>query len=106
LGGTFGLGIIGARDFLGVLRIFGLVILSVCLIAPLLALAFVKWIGRGIKKMMAKQKQQAAMKPVISKNIPVQQKEPTPVETAADAVAEPAPVKEKKTAAREKEARP
>ena len=103
-GGTFGAGLIAAHNVLGVLIIFGFVVLSICFIAPLLMLAFVKWIGRSIKKMMAKQKQQAAMKPVMSKNIPVQQKEPAPVETAADAIAEPAPVKEKKTAAKEKEA--
>ena len=34
LGGTFGLGIIGARDFLGALRIFGLLIISIILFLP------------------------------------------------------------------------
>ena len=103
LGGTFGLGIVGARDFPGVLRIFGLAVLSVCFIAPLVMLAFVKWIWRTIKNILAKQKRKAAMKPAIVRNVPPQ-KESAPVETAADAVAEPAPVKEKKTAAKEKEA--
>jgi S-DNA-T family DNA segregation ATPase FtsK/SpoIIIE len=104
LGGTFGLGIIGARDFLGVLRIFGLIVVSVCFIAPLLMLALVKWIGRSIKNILAKQKQKAAMKPVIVRNVPQQEKEPAPVETTVGAAAEPAPVKEKKTTAKEKEA--
>jgi hypothetical protein len=34
LGGTFGLGIIGARDFLGALRIFGLLIIGIILFLP------------------------------------------------------------------------
>ena len=33
-GGSFGLGIIGAQDFLGALRIFGFLLLSICFIAP------------------------------------------------------------------------
>ncbi len=103
LGGTFGLGIIGARDFPGVLRISGIVLVSVCFIAPRVMLAFAKWIGRSIKNLLAKQRQKSAQKPAIFRNMP-QQKEIAPAEAATDAAAEPAPVKEKKAAAKEKEA--
>jgi S-DNA-T family DNA segregation ATPase FtsK/SpoIIIE len=104
LGGTFGAGLIVAHNPLGVLIILGLVILSVCFIAPRVVLAFAKWIGRSIKNIMAKQRQKAAEKPAVFRNVPQQQKEIVPVEAAANAAAEPAPVKEKKAAAKEKEA--
>ncbi|MGB7725140.1 MAG: DNA translocase FtsK [Dehalococcoidales bacterium] len=103
LGGTFGLGIIGARDILGVLRIFGLVLLSVCFIAPRLILALIKWIGRSIKNIFARQRQKAIMKPIVFRNVGQPTKETTPLETIADAAAESALVKEKKSAAKEKE---
>jgi S-DNA-T family DNA segregation ATPase FtsK/SpoIIIE len=103
LGGTFGLGIIGARDILGVLRIFGLVFLSVCFIAPRLILALIKWTGRSIKNIFAKQRQKATMKPIVFKNVGQPPKEITPLETITGITAEPAPVKEKKSAAKEKE---
>ena len=100
-GGTFGLGIIGAHDFLGALRIFGLLLLSVCFIAPRIVLAFLKWIARTYKNVMAKQRQKAVMKPVTYKKVSPPSKEVTPLETAA--VTEPALVKEKKPVAKEKE---
>ena len=104
LGGAFGYHIIGDYNIWGVARIFLLVVLSVCFIAPRVMLAFAKWIGRSIKKLMAKQRQKAVEKPAVFRNVPQQQKEIVPAEAAADAAAEPAPVKEKKAAAKEKEA--
>ena len=100
-GGTFGLGIIGAHDFLGVLRIFGLLFLSVCFIAPRLILALIKWIVRSIKNVLAKQRQKAAMKPIIYKKFTPQPKEIIPVEKLPEANI--TSIKEEKPAAKQKE---
>jgi len=104
LGGAFGYHLIGDYNIWGVARIFLLKVISVCFIAPRVMLALVKWIGRSIKKLMAKQRQKAVEKPAVFRNVPQQQKEIVPAEVASEAAAEPAPVKEKKAAAKEKEA--
>ncbi|MFY9814573.1 MAG: DNA translocase FtsK, partial [Dehalococcoidales bacterium] len=104
LGGAFGYHLIGDYNIWGVARIFLLTVISVCFIAPRVMLALVKWIGRSIKKLMAKQRQKAVEKPAVFRNVPQQQKEIVPAEVASEAAAEPAPVKEKKAAAKEKEA--
>jgi S-DNA-T family DNA segregation ATPase FtsK/SpoIIIE len=101
-GGTFGSGIIGAHDFLGALRIFGLLLLSVCFIAPRLVLALLKWISRTYKNVVAKQRQKAVMKPVTYKKVIPQSKDTAPLEAAI--ITEPSIVKEKKPAVKEKEA--
>ena len=99
-GGSFGLGIIGAQDFLGALRIFGLLLLSVCFIAPRPVWSSVKWIGRSFKNIIARNRQKAAMKQMVFREI-------TPLkETAAVDIlseTEPTPAKEKKPAPKEKE---
>ena len=99
-GGSFGLGIIGAQDFLGALRIFGLLLLSVCFIAPRPVWSAVKWIGRSFKNIIARNRQKAAMKQMVFREI-------TPLkETAAVDIlseTEPTPAKEKKPAPKEKE---
>ena len=99
-GGSFGLGIIGAQDFLGALRIFGLLLLSVCFIAPRPVWSVVKWIGRSFKNIVARNRQKAAMKQMVFREIT------PPKETAAvDLLSEtePTPVKEKKPSVKEKE---
>ena len=99
-GGSFGLGIIGAQDFLGALRIFGLLLLSVCFIAPRPVWSAVKWIGRSFKNIIARNRQKAAMKQMVFREIT------PPKETAAVDIlseTEPTPAKEKKPAPKEKE---
>ena len=98
--GTFGLSIIGAHNFLGVLRIFGLLFLSVCFIAPRLVLALLKWIGRSIKNILAKQRQKAASKPIVYKNITLPTKETAPPSKSEEI--EPSLVAEGKPAAKVK----
>ena len=68
-GGSFGLGIIGAQDFLGALRIFGLLLLSVCFIAPRPVWSAVKWIGRSFKNIIARNRQKAAMKQMVFRKL-------------------------------------
>jgi len=99
-GGRFGLGIIGAQNFLGALRIFGILLLSVCFIAPQLVLALGKWIVRSIKNAIAKNRQKAAMKPMVFREITPPKKTP-----AVDILSttEPTPVREKKPTSKEKE---
>ena len=99
-GGRFGLGIIGAQNFLGALRIFGLLLLSVCFIVPRLMLALVKWIGRTIKNAIAKNRQKAAMKQMVFREIT-----PPKELTAGDILSEtePTPLREKKPPVKEKE---
>ena len=99
-GGRFGLGIIGAQDFLGALRIFGLLLLSVCFIAPRPVWSAVKWIGRSFKNIVARNRQKAVMKQMVFREIT------PPKETAAVDIlseTEPIPAKEKKPAIKEKE---
>jgi DNA segregation ATPase FtsK/SpoIIIE, S-DNA-T family len=95
-GGSFGMGIIGGQDFLGVLRILGLLFLCVCFIAPRQVWAALKWIGRGTKNVIAKQRPKPRMQPVVFKNITQQPTEIIPLESTAGT--EPAPGKEKKPA--------
>ena len=109
-GGTFGLGIIGDHDFAGVMRIFGLLFVSVCLIAPRLILAAGKWIVRTVRAAIARQQLKAVMKPMNAKKATTQEKAAVvPADTAAEAeaVAATAAAKEKKVpaaAGKEKEA--
>jgi S-DNA-T family DNA segregation ATPase FtsK/SpoIIIE len=57
LGGSFGQDIIGNPDFLGALRLLGLVILGIILVAPRVCLRltsrFFSWLGRKLKKRAA-----------------------------------------------------
>ena len=94
LGGSFGYSIIGDYNIWGVLRVFGLIFLSVCCIAPRLILALVKWIGRSIKNILARQRQKTAISPVVVKNVAIPVKDIIPTEPALEA--EPTSVKEKK----------
>ncbi|MFC1952024.1 DNA translocase FtsK [Chloroflexota bacterium] len=54
LGGSFGLRLIGTQGFIGILRILGLVLLGVILVAPRvcfrLVVAFILWLGRQFKR--------------------------------------------------------
>ena len=54
VGGSFGRGIIGQADFLGALRLVGLVILGIILVAPVvswrLLTRFFSWVGEKLKK--------------------------------------------------------
>jgi S-DNA-T family DNA segregation ATPase FtsK/SpoIIIE len=54
LGGSFGQGIIGNPDFLGALRLLGLVVLGTILVAPRVCLRltarFISWLGRKLKR--------------------------------------------------------
>ena len=54
VGGSFGRGIIGNADFLGALRLVGLIILGIILVAPAfclhLATRFITWVGEKLKK--------------------------------------------------------
>ena len=103
-GGIFGLGIIGAHDFLGVLRIFGLLFVSVCLIAPLMILATAKWIVKSIRSAIARQRLKAMIKPVNVKKVEAPEKETAhTAETTAQTETATAPVKEKKATAPAKE---
>ena len=99
-GGRFGLGIIGAQDFLGALRIFGFLLLSVCFIFPRLILALGKWIGRSFKNIIARNRQKAAMKQMVFREIT-----PPKETTATDILSEtePTPAKEKKPPVKDKE---
>ena len=57
LGGSFGQGIIGANVFLGALRLLGLVVIGVILIAPRVCLRltarFISWLDRRLKQRAA-----------------------------------------------------
>ncbi len=57
VGGSFGLGIISSRSFVGVLRILGLVIIGVVLIAPgvsfRLGAKAASWLGKRIKSLLS-----------------------------------------------------
>jgi len=57
LGGSFGLIIIGQQGFVGVLRLLGLVILGVVLVAPRvcfrLVVRFILWLGRQLRRQPA-----------------------------------------------------
>jgi S-DNA-T family DNA segregation ATPase FtsK/SpoIIIE len=107
IGGSFGMGIIGDVSFVGALRVFGLLALSVAFIAPKVYIAIGKWIVRMIKKIIEKRRQAALAKPVVTKDVKPNPQEIVPVEQAAaaeaEAAAQPAQVKEKKAAPKEKD---
>ncbi|MBN1643629.1 MAG: DNA translocase FtsK, partial [Dehalococcoidales bacterium] len=108
LGGSFGLGIIGDQNFPGALRIFGILLASLLLVAPQLLIYFVKWVVKWLTRTIANARnrrlQRATMKPIVYKKLSMPFKEtpdgtgpmvtetPTPKETKA-------PAKEKETAA-------
>ncbi|GAI00004.1 unnamed protein product, partial [marine sediment metagenome] len=54
LGGSFGRNIIGSPDFVGALRLLGLVVIGIILVAPgvcfRLLLSFTSWVGEQLKK--------------------------------------------------------
>ncbi|MCX6003711.1 MAG: DNA translocase FtsK [Chloroflexi bacterium] len=102
MGGTFGKGIIGAKDCPGAMRIFALLLASVLLIAPQLLLYLVKWIGRTITNARARRRQKAAMKPIIYKRVSLPPKETGPI-TKPSGTETPSP-KESKTGTKENEA--
>ena len=101
IGGTFGQGIIGARNFPGALRVFGLLLLSIAFIAPQLYVALCKWIVQTIRNIMARRRQRALMKPIAAKQIIQPQRQVAPPEAVKEP--EPTPAKEKKPAVKEKE---
>ncbi len=57
LGGNFGLSIIGNTDFVGILRILGLVIIGIILVAPKASFRLVAksviWLGKQLKRQLA-----------------------------------------------------
>ena len=101
LGGTFGMGIIGAKNVSGALIIFVFLLLSILLIKPMWIVYFVKWIVRSIINSRIKARQRAAMKPIVYKNVaPVLPKEAVPEEKNLETG--PALKKEEKPVAKEK----
>ncbi len=101
LGGTFGMGIIGAKNVSGALIIFAFLLLSILLIKPMWIVYFVKWVVRSIINSRIKARQKAAMKPIVYKNVaPVLPKEAAPAEKPLET--EPALKKEEKASAKEK----
>ena len=101
LGGTFGMGIIGAKNVSGALIIFAFILLSILLIKPMWIVYFVKWVVRSVINSRIKARQRAAMKPIVYKNVsPVLPQEAAPPEKPLETG--PASKKEEKPAAKEK----
>jgi S-DNA-T family DNA segregation ATPase FtsK/SpoIIIE len=104
IGGAFGMGIIGDKNFPGVMRIFALLFLSVLLVAPQLVIVFVKWITKTIIDARTRRRQKAAMKPIIYKKVSLPLKETLSAIKSPEPEAKPP--KEEKIAPKDKEPSP
>ncbi|MDD5287550.1 MAG: DNA translocase FtsK [Dehalococcoidales bacterium] len=99
-GGTFGMGIIGDKNFAGAMIIFAFLLMSVLLIKPLWVVYFVKLVVRSIINARIRARQRAAMKPIVYKKVPIP---PGDTNLVKPLEAETSSPKESKTAAKEKE---